>query len=233
MNSKGVRRLAITSAGLSALTKNAATYKIRDIGAGTPEGFLDGSTLRAFRPEPLPGAVIRPLFMTFGDRLEAFIKANSSPSRVVFDAFHAKEVVAFHAAVSAGGVWSAGRDGDLPDGSSYNVYAKVLNLIHTHWCHRKAPGFPKGRHPLGGPIDQCLHVPIDSRVAMGVKPLIIAGDLPPIPAPMFSPRARKMSAWIAMTSIRTKANYDAFVSYFRDVSDSIGLTAVEAFEGFW
>jgi len=225
--------MAITSVGRTALIKNAAEYKMRDIGAGTPQGFIDGSTLRAFRPKPFPGAVIRPLFTTFGDRLEAFIKANPSPSRVTFDVFHAKEVLAFHAEVTARGVWSAGRDGDLPDGSSYNVYAKVLNLIHTHWCHRRAPGFPNGRHPIGGPIDQCLHVPIDSRVAMGVKPLIIAGDLPRIAAPMFSPRAPEMSAWIAMTSIRTKADYDAFMSYFRDISDSIGLTAVEAFEGFW
>lgn len=230
---RGGDAMAPTRAGATALRANAARYKARTIGTGTPTGFIGGDTLRAFRPKPLPGSVIRPLFTTFGDRLEAFIKANPSPSRVAFDAFHAEEVLEFHAAVTSGGVWSAGRDGDLPDGSSYNVYAKVLNLIHTHWCHRRAPGFPKGRHPIGGPIDQCLHVPIDSRVAMGVKPLIIEGDLPRIAAPMFSPRARKMSAWIAMTSIRTKADYDAFASYFRDVSDSIGLTAVEAFEGFW
>ncbi|MFZ9048656.1 MAG: hypothetical protein ACO20Y_07685, partial [Poseidonia sp.] len=70
---KEIRTMAITSVGRTALIKNAAEYKMRDIGAGTPQGFIDGSTLRAFRPKPLPGAVIRPLFTTFGDRLEAFI----------------------------------------------------------------------------------------------------------------------------------------------------------------
>jgi hypothetical protein len=228
-----MKKTTLTPVGRSALLANAKRYRTRSIGAGTPTGFIGGDTLRAFRPKPLPGSVIRPLFTTFGLRLDAFIKAHPSPSQSAFDAFHAEEVLAFHAAVTASGVWSDGKNGDLPDGSSYNVYAKVLNLIHTHWCHRPAPGFPKGRHPLGGPIDQCLHVPIDSRVAGGVKPLIIARDLPPITAPMFSPRAHKMSAWIAMASIRTKADYDAFVSYFRAVSGSVGLTAVEAFEGFW
>ena len=224
---------AITNTAKKILNDNATRYRTREIGRGTPDGFVGGDTLRAFRPKPLPGSVIRPLFVVFGRRLDAFLKKNSTPSRSDFDAFHAKEVIAFHAAITAGGVWSAGQNGDLPDGSAYNVYAKVLNLIHTHWCHRPAPGFPNGRYPVGSPIDNCLHVPVDSRVAIGVKPLIIAGELPRIMAPMFAPRALKMSAWIAMTSIRTKENYDAFVTYFRDISDSIGLTAVEAFEGFW
>ncbi len=223
--------LPITS-GQSQLKANAVRYRERKAGRGTSEGFIDGGTLRAFLPKPLPGQIIQPLFNVFGNHLENFIRSNPSPKRVVFDDFHAQEVKKFHACITVGGVWSAGRDGDLPDGSSYNVFAKVLNLIHTHWCHRPAPGFPDGRHPIGSPIDTCLHIPIDKRVVNGVKPLVRSGDLPRIPAPMFA-RDPKMSKWKEMCSIRTKENYDAFQNYFRDVSDSIGLSPVEAFEGFW
>jgi hypothetical protein len=221
-----------SKSGHAQLKANAIRYQERP-GKATPEGFIGGDTLRGFRPKPLPGQVIRPLFNVFGERLEKFIRSNPSPTRIAFDVFHAGEVNDFYASIIAGGVSSAGKGGDLPDGGSYNVYAKVLNLIHTHWCHRPAPGFPKGRHPIGSAIDSCIHIPVDSRVANGVKPMIIAGDLPRIPAPMFSPRAQRMSAWKTMTSIRNKENYDAFQTYFRDVSDSIDLSPVEAFEGFW
>jgi hypothetical protein len=224
--------MVVTSGAARVLRQNAIRYQEREIGQATPEGFIDGSTLRAFRPKPLPKQVIRPLFNVFGDRLENFIRSNPSPTRVAFDKFHAGEVNDFHASIIAGGVVSEAKAGDLPEGGSYNVYAKVLNLIHTHWCHRPAPGHPNGRHPIGSAIDSCLHIPIDKRVVDGVKPMVISGNLPRIPAPMFA-RSPKMSNWIAMCSIRTKENYDAFQAYFRAVADPLGLTPVEAFEGFW
>ena len=139
----------ITDTAKKILNDNAIRYRTRKIGRGTPDGFVGGDTLRAFRPKPLPGSVIRPLFVVFGRRLDAFVKKNPVPTRPDFDAFHAKEVLAFHAAITAGGVWSAGQNGDLPDGSAYNVYAKVLNLIQRIGAIGLPPDFQMDATRLG------------------------------------------------------------------------------------
>lgn len=225
--------------------QNKQRYKDRDEGKGTIDGWIGGSTLRAFTKIDTsnglkPKEVIRPLFVDFGESLDNFIRTNPRINREDFrkdfDKFHEREVIRFQKMIKDLGIKSRARGGeenDFDDDSSYNAFAKVLNLIHTHWCHREGPkGFRKGRHPIGSGIDECLHVPIDKRVIDKLKPHVIIGNLPSIPAPMFG-NSKWPSTLESMGDIREKVDYVEFQKYFREIADEIGLSPVEAFEGFW
>lgn len=214
----------------------------RTAGFASGSGYIDQSTLRAWRCEPKQAGWIKHrmvvAFEHLGKSLEAFLKANPAPDRDRFDAFHdglVKELYEFLSSTRQRPVVHPSVEGNF-HGYAYNVYAKVVDLAYTHWCFRpphssnSAVRYPPSEFPA---LRHVLHVPLDGKVVAELHGLWDKGTLP---QPQFSTPPRGGG----MGSIRSRDQYNDLQSYFRANSDPIRSTNFPghsvsplAFDGLW
>lgn len=213
----------------------------RRTGDGTPEGYIDSNTWRGFHSVPrrkdVPSTALKNAFTFLADRLKPFVNATpdlAHLTREAFDSFHVGEVeelYRFLRTCTRGTVVEARAKGAF-HALAYNPYCKVVNLVHTHWCFRRA--FCQYPTAYAFRLRSCLHVPLDEKVLNGLQSMI-AGDLLPDPG---VPIPHGQSA--GMGSVRSKGHYQDIQNFLRREADKVtsksfaGCTVSPlAFEGFW
>jgi len=213
----------------------------RRTGRASRTDYIGGNTWRGWRASPkIEDAVVRALvaaFDVFVARFQDFYKQNGPVTRKVFDAFHAGEVEFLFEFTKkhhrAAQVHPASA-GDC-HGYAYNSYAKVLNLIYTHWFFRLVPNSrpPKVNYAATDYPDLvfCCHVPLDTQIHTGLRDFISRGLIQ-------KPSVEMPNA--GMGSVRSKEHYYALQEYLRSIADSIQSSNFPgrpvsplAFEAFW
>lgn len=215
----------------------------RTRGEATPEGFIAWNTWIGWRAIPetdgVPKQALQSSFDHLTQRLQEFLKTTIPLTCEAFDRYHESQVESLREFLESyrHGVSVRPKSAGEFHGCSYGAYAKIVNLAYTHWCflpRRNKDMATRRFDPASRPdLRKCLHVPLDSKVLMGIQGLIDRGDFPSerIPIPegkagmgLISSRRQYMDIQLGTRAVVSEISSRSFKGH---------LVSPLAFEGFW